>query len=173
MALADGDYLRAEEKAVEVVLADTDAGGLRESGSEAAATVSAGDEAIAKAFGQADFPAVLVRAAGKTESTAMPAYRLDKKFKLRFTVLHKSMDRNDAEEKVRKMASRLEKLLRDQTATDKQFMGLPDFIEGSEGILVSSVPETVFPDTAVEKEGLLARARLSAEVSVPCAFRYE
>lgn len=173
MALADGDYLRAEEKAVEVVLADTDAGGLRETGSEAVSTVSAGDEAIAKGFGQADFPALLVRAAGKTESPAMPAYRVDKKLNLRFIVLHKSMDRNDAEEKVRKIASRLERILRDQTATDKQFQGLPDFIEGSEGILVSSVPDTVFPDTAVEKDGLLARGRLTAEISVPCAFRYE
>ncbi len=173
MALADGDYLCAEEKAVEVILADTGTGGLRETGAEAVATAAAGDQAMARGFGQADYPAILVRAAAKTESPAGPAYRIYKKYSLRFYVLYKSMDRSDAEEKVRKITARLEDLLREQTATDKQFMGLPDFIQGSEGVLVCSVPETVFRETEVEKDGLRAVSEVNADITAPCAFRYD
>ena len=173
MALSEGDYLKAEEMAVRVLLDDTGAGGLRESGAGPVVSIAAGDETAAGAFAQSAFPAVLVRATAKSETPAGPAFRVHKNFNLRFTVLHKSMDRADAEEKVRRICARLETLLREQTATDKQFAGLPDHIEGSEGVLVCSLSETVLEETRAESDSVTASARTSATVSVPCVFRYE
>lgn len=173
MALTDGDYRRVEEKAVAVLRSDTDPAGLRETGNPAVAVIRAGDPSLIRAFGQADFPALLLRVLGKTELPLQPAYSILKRFHLRAVILARSMEREDAEEKVRKIAARLEEVLRGQTATDKQFQGLPDEITGAEGVLVCLIRETRFPETAAGEDTVLARAETDFEIHLPCLFRFE
>jgi len=173
MALADGDYRVIEEKVVETLLADTAPGGLREGPVPAVAAIRAGDARIAESFGQDEFPAILVRATAKKESPATCAYSVLKSWTVTLTVLDRAMDRAAAEESARKIAARAERVLREQTATDRQFLGLPDLIEGAEGVLVSLLRETVFPETRAESGRVTGSARLEIELQVPCAFRYE
>jgi len=173
MSLADGDYRQVEAKAVETILADDGPGGLRETGAPAAAAVMAADPALAAFLGQDDFPAILIRVTAKRELPSTPAYSIVKIFTLAAVVLDRGMDRPAVEDSVRRIAARLEQLLREQTATDKQFLGLPDLIEGSEGVLVCTLAETVFSATEAGPDRVLARAQVSAELQVPCAFRFE
>jgi hypothetical protein len=173
MALADGDYKAVEEKVVATLLDDTESGGLREQGSPAVSTVLAADVEVSRFFAQADYPAILVRATAKKESPSAPACSMVKAFKIVATVLEREMDRDAAEESVRKIAARLEQVLRDQTRTDKQFMGLPDLIDCSEGVLVCIIQATGFAETEAGQDQVIARAQVEAEIQVPCAFRYE
>jgi hypothetical protein len=173
MALADGDYRALEDKIVATLLADTAEGGLREEGAPPVKTIMAGGPDLARPFGQSDFPAVLVRAQAKKESPAAPAYAVIKTFTIALTVLDRGLDRAAVEASVRKISARLESVLRAQTATDRQFQGLPDAIEGAEGVLVSTVTDTRFPDSEVQADRVTATAILEASIQVPCAFRYE
>ena len=88
-------------------------------------------------------------------------------------VLDRGLVRNTVEKSVRKIAARLELVLRNQTATDAQFLGLPDMIEGAEGVLVSSVTETAFSETRAGDDRVTAQAQAGLTLQVPCAFRYE
>ena len=173
MALANGDYKAIEDKVVETLLDDTDTGGLKETGSEPVATITAGDEEIIKTFGQSRFPAILVRAASKTESPARPAYALIKSYSLAITALDRGMDRTALETSIRKIAARVEIVIREQTRTDKQFKGLPDQVDGSEGVMVASVAKTAFSETKAEQGEVMARAKIEAMIQIPCAFRYD
>ena len=173
MTLSDGDYRAVEDKIVATLLADTGPGGLLEQGDPAVASVLAGDAELYRSFGQAEFPAILVRASGKKESPAMPAYSVVKTYTVRSTVLDRGMDREAVENSVRKITARLEQVLRSQTNTDKQFMGLPDMIEGAEGVLVTSLQETRFNETEAEADHVIASSAANFEIQVPCAFRYE
>jgi len=172
MSLVDGDYIAVENKAVATLLADTGDGGLLETGSPVVSTVRRGRAELAGAMGQAEFPAVLIRVVEKRESSA-PAYATVKTFVLECAAAERGMDREAAEDKVRMIAARLEKVLRRQTDTDKQFQGLPDLVDAAEGVLVSSVTRTDLPLSRVESDRVIALATVRAEVSVPCAFRYE
>jgi hypothetical protein len=109
----------------------------------------------------------------KKETPSTPAYCLVNIFTLALQILDRGLDRVRVEANVRKIAGRLEQLIREQTATEKQFLGLPDLIEGSEGVLVATIVDTVFSATAAEPEQVLARAAINAEIHLPCAFRYE
>jgi len=173
MSLADGDYISVEDKIVETLMGDTGSGGLRESGAPAVATIEAGDISLMASFGQADFPAILVRTIEKSESPPGPAYNTIKTFAVKAAVLDRAMDRGAVEESVRKVSARLEQVLREQTATDKQFLGLPDLIDGAEGVLVCSIRETRFIETDADTDQVIGRADVITEIMVPCAFRYE
>ncbi len=173
MSLSDGDFIAVEGKVVDTLLADTGAGGLREEGSPAVNTIMAGEPGLLESFGQSRFPAVLVRAAGKVETPPGPAYSIMKTYKLAAAVAHRGMDREALGDSIRKIASRLEEVLRSQTATDKQFLGLPDLVDGSEGVLVVNVRRTSFAEPLVQLEAVQARAIVEADILVPCAYRYE
>lgn len=173
MVLSDGDYLVVEDKVAATLLADTGPGGLRETGDPAVACIRAGDPELTRTFGQADFPAILVRATGKTEAPSAPACSLLKIFQLRLLVLDRGLDRAELEQSVRRIAARLESVLRAQTATDQQFLGLPDELDGAEGVLVVSLGETGFPETDALPDQVTARAAVTAEIQAPCAYRYE
>lgn len=173
MALSDGDFRAVEDKVVETLLADTGAGGLLESADPAVASILAGDAELYKSFGQAEFPAILVRVVGKKELPSMPAYSVVKTFTLKAVVLDRGMDRQAAEISARKITARLEEVLRSQTNSDKQFMGLPDLIGDAEGVLVTSLVETKFNETEAEADQVIASSMVGVDIQVPCAFRYE
>lgn len=173
MTLAEGDYRAVEDQVVATLLADTGPGGLCETGSPAVNAVRAGDLEIARRLGQDDYPAVLARVLLKSESPAHPAYAVIKSFTVRATALARGLDREAAENSARKIAARLETVLRDQTASDRQFQGLPDLIEGGEGVLVSLLRETRFPETEAKSDHVTAAAEVRFELQVPCVFRYE
>jgi hypothetical protein len=173
MSLPDGDYRAVEQQAVAAILADSDDGGLREPAAPAVATVMAGSPALAEAFGQERFPAIMVRVESKSESPASPAYAVIKSFALAAWVLDRGLDREAVEDRVRRVAARLEAVLRLQTATDRQFLGLPDRIDGSEGVLVSAPATTEFPPPELADDRIQARAVVRIAVQVPCAYRYE
>jgi hypothetical protein len=173
MSLPDGDYRALEQQAVAVILADSDSGGLCEPGQPAVATAMAGAPALAEAFGQDRFPAILIRAEAKTETPAAPAYAVVKSFTLVAWIIDRGLDREAVEVHVRRIVARLETLFRLQSATDRQFLGLPDLIAGSEGVLVSVPESTEFPPPELSDDHIQARARLRTTIQVPCAFRYE
>jgi hypothetical protein len=173
MPLNNGDYKTVEEKIAATLLADTGEGGLREGLNPPVAAVAAGGAERARSLAQAEFPAILVRAVAKKETPAAPAYAVLKTFTIEAVVLDRAMDRQAAEDSVRRIAARLEELLREQTATDKQFLGLPDEIAGAEGVLVSTITETRLPASEAQSDRVIARAIVEASIQVPCAFRYE
>jgi hypothetical protein len=173
MALADGDYRAIENKIVATLLADTGDGGLREQDAPPVKTIMAGGPDLARPLGQADFPAVLVRAAGKKETPAAPACAVIKTFAVAALILDRGLDRTAVEASVRKISARLESVLRAQTATDRQFLGLPDEIEGAEGVLVSTITDTRLLESQAQADRVTATAMVEASIQVPCAFRYE
>ena len=173
MALSAGDYKAVEDQAVAVLLADTGPGGLKETGHPAVATISAGDPGIVQRFGLSDYPAILVRVMSKSESPAQPVYSVIKTYTVRAMILARGLDRADAEESVRQIAARLEVVLRNQTATDQQFQGLPDLIDAAEGVLACLLRETSFAETQAFSDHVIAQALVTFEIQAPCAFRYE
>jgi hypothetical protein len=173
MTLAPGDYRAVEDQAVATLLADQAPGGLRDPAGPVAATVMAADEELASRFGQAEFPAVMVRVTGKTETPQEPARSVLKSFELRLIVLHRALDRGEAEEKTREVAARLEALLRGETRSDRQFQGLPDLIDGGEGTLAVALNATEFIVTRAAPDQCLGRAEVKARIMVPCVFGYE
>ncbi|HUT54616.1 MAG TPA: hypothetical protein VM658_14595 [bacterium] len=173
MPLNNGDYRALEDKIVATLLADTGEGGLREGSNPPVRTILAGGVELARPLAQAEFPAVLVRAVAKKETPAAPAYAVIKTFTISAVVLDRGLDRAAVEGSVRKISARLESVLRAQTATDRQFLGLPDLIEGAEGVLVSTITETRLLDSEAQSDRITARAVVEASIQVPCAFRYE
>ena len=173
MALSEGDYRAVEEKATATLLADTGPGGLREGPRPPVSRIEAGDPGLIGEWGQDDFPAILIRATGKTESPAQPACAVLKTFAVRFTVLARGRDRGQLERTARRIAARLELVVRDQTGAARQFQGLPDLIEAAEGVLVASLQETRFPETEARADHLLARAEADTIIQVPSLYRYE
>lgn len=173
MSLAEGDYRWVEDKVVETLLADTAAQGLREEGAPPVATIMAADTEIIRSFGQARFPAILIRASGKTESPSGPAYGLVKTFRAVARIFDRGLDRDALENSVRKIAARIEKVMREQTAIDKQFLGLPDLVEDAEGILVCSLGETGFAESESVRGEVLSSGSVQADIIVPCITRYE
>lgn len=173
MALPEGDYRVIEEQAAATLRADDGPGGLCEQGAPPVAIIRAGDFSLDEILGSFEFPAILIRVMAKTETPSAPACSLVKTYRLAAAVLDRAMDRDTAEASVRKIAARLECVLREQSRTDRQFLGLPDLIDGSEGVLVCRVRQTSFPETDAQKERVLARARVEAEIQLPCIFRFE
>jgi len=173
MALADGDFRLVEEKVTAALLADTEEGGLRETGAPAVASARPGDAALVEALGQAEFPALLVRAESKKEEPGQPAAAVLKSFLVRVLAAERGHDREAAEAKTRRIAARVEEVLRRQNRLDQQLGGLADLIEGAEGVLFTTLTETRFQETVAGTERILARATVEVLIQVPCAFRYE
>jgi hypothetical protein len=153
--------------------ADTRAGGLRDPADLAVKSIQAADEETQAALGAADFPAVFVRVTGKSETPRVPARSLIKSFDLKIAVVHRGLDRAALEDRAREIAARIEKAVRAENTADRQFQGLPDFIDGGEGSLAAVLTETVFPPTLAATDRVTARAEVRAAVMVPCAVPYE
>jgi len=173
MALGDGDYLAVESKVAAALLADDGEGGLRETGSGPVKTIAPGDEGLSAALGQGDHPVLLVRVVGKSEQPASLSCSVLKSFSVRALVRDRGLDREALEASVRRIAARLEQALREQNATDRQFLGLPDSIEGAEGVLAVSLKSAEFPEPETGLDQVVARGIVTFEISLPCAFRYE
>jgi hypothetical protein len=173
MTLASGDYRAVEEKVVATLLYDTGTGGLRDPSDFAVHTVKAADEETQAALGAADFPAVFVRVTGKSETPRFPARSLLKSFDLKIAVLCRGLDRAALQDRAREIAARIEKVVRAENAADRQFQGLPDFIDGGEGSLAAVPTETVFPPAVATTDRVTARAEVRAVLMVPCAIAYE
>jgi hypothetical protein len=173
MALLNGDYIAVEERVVETILADTREGGLSEPGDQAVKTVLAAGDNMIENKNQDDFPMILVRAESKTEKPSFSSFSVNKIFLIKSFVFDREMDGESAQSIVRKISFAMEKLIREQTASDKQFMGLPDQIENSEGTLVSTVKQTSMYNSVDKNDGNLARVEIIHEILIPCSYRYE
>ena len=62
---------------------------------------------------------------------------------------------------------------RPQCITDRQCAGLPDLIDGAEGVMVCSIRETRFEAIEATADWVLAGAEITVEIMAPCSFRYE
>ena len=173
MPLPDGDYRSVEKAVANTLLADTGPGGLFEQGAPEAGSVKVGDEGLSASYGTARFPAIFVNVKEKAETPPAPAYSVTRVFALSIVVMHRGMDREDAEAVVKRVAARAEEVLRNQTATGGQFGGLPENISGAEGTLHVTLPGTVFENTIAKTDGVVAIARIDARLHLPCEYRYE
>ena len=173
MALAEGDYLVIAEKVVETLLADTGAGGLREENEPAVKTIEPRIRREAKLYTKYELPLVGVEVVGKREAPAPSSRLIDKHFDLEFLILCRGGDRELETERVKKIAARLEYLIREQNYSDRQFSGLARLIEGGQGTLLALVRETIFESRFFEDGGGKnpeVAAVVAAEVMVPANF---
>lgn len=173
MSLSDGDFLLVEENVAAALMTDVGAGGLMDPEAPALAAVRVADESAADSAGQADFPLALVRVRGKKEEPLTPARSALKTFAVRASLFARGGDRETVEASVRRIAARVEQVVRDQNRADQQLLGLADLIGDGEGVLFTCLSETVFPETVGRAGQLLARGRVDFLVQVPCAFIYE
>lgn len=173
MPLADGDFLLVEEKVAAALLVDVGPGGLFDPSAPGLAAVRVADEAVVEAAGVADFPLALVRVEQKREEPLLPARSALKVFAVRVALFARSADRESAEAAARRIAARVEEVVRLQNRADKQLLGLADLVSGAEGVLFTSLVETRFGETEARPGRLTARAEVRFLVQVPCAFIYE
>jgi len=150
MALANGDYLIVAEKVVETLLADTGAGGLREPGDTPVKTIEPKIRREAKLYSKYELPLIGVEVTSKREEPGPSSSLVDKIFSLEFLVLCRGGDREAEAERAKKIAARLETVIRAQNAADQQFSGMPALIEGCEGTLLARVKESAFESAFFE-----------------------
>jgi len=144
MALADGDYLVVAEKVVETLLADTGAGGIREEPNPPVKTIEPRIRREAKLYSKYELPLIGVEVVKKREEPSPSSQIIDKIFELEFLILCRGGDRELESDRAKKIASRLEKILKEQNLPDQQFSGLPGLIAGSQGVLLTKIKETGF-----------------------------
>jgi len=173
MALAKGDYLFIAEKVVETLLADAGAGGLREENDPAVETIEPRIRREAKLYSKYELPLIGVEVTGKKEEPAPSSRLVDKVFELEFLILCRGGDREIETERAKKIAARLEYLIREQNLSQKQFSGLAQTIEGSQGALLARVKETTFESRFFEDsngKNPEVAALVSAEIVIPAGF---
>jgi hypothetical protein len=88
-------------------------------------------------------------------------------------VLCRGGDRETETERAKKIAARLEHVLREQNRADRQFNGLPALIENSQGALLVRIKQTTFESRFFEDGGGKnpeVAATISAEMVVPCVL---
>ena len=173
MSLPDGDFLLVEEKVAAALMVDVGAGGLFDPAAPALAAVRVADETVVESAGQADFPLALVRVEQKREEPLGPSRSALKTFAVRVALFARGASREAAEDAVRRIAGRVESVIRGQNRADRQLLGLADLVDDGEGVLFTSLTETRFPETVARPGQLLARADVRFLVQVPCAFIYE
>lgn len=173
MALAEGDYLVIAEKVVTTLLADTDAGGLRAENDPAVKTIEPKIRREAKLYSKYELPLIGVEVVKKREEPAPSSRHIDKYFDLAFLILCRGGDRELETERAKKIAARLEQVIKDQNYSDKQFSGLAALIDGSQGTLLALVKETSFESRFFEDANCKnpeVAAVVSAEIMVPANF---
>ena len=144
MALDKGDYLMVAEKVVETLLSDTGSGGLREPDDLVVKTIEPKIRREAKLYSKYELPLIGVEVVRKREEPAPSLRLVDKIFELQLLVLSRGGDREQESERVKKIASRVEFLIREQNCVDKQFLGLSQVIDGSQGVLLTRLKSTEF-----------------------------
>jgi len=170
MALADGDYLAMAGKAVETLLADTGPGGLREQPNAPVKTIEPRIRKEAKLYSKYELPLIGVEVARKREEPSPSSRLVDKIFELEFLVLCRGGDRELEAERARKIAARLEQVLKQQNLPEHQFSGLPGLIEGGAGVLLVRMMETQFESRFFEDAGSKnpeVTAMVAAQVIIP------
>ncbi len=164
--LANGDYLEVEEKVIETLLADSGEGGLNRAAGPAVRTFGRGGSPP-DSLAASQFPAVLVRASGKTETPACPAARMNKIFALEVRAAHRGRDREKIEDEIKRIAARIERVLRSQNRADAPMQALAESIEGGEGTLTCSIIQTRINETETGTDGAMASSLTGIEVAVP------
>jgi hypothetical protein len=173
MALADGDYLAIADKVVETLTGDTSEGGLCEENFPAVKTIEPRIRREAKLYSKYELPLIGVEVVRKREKPGPSSRLVDKHFDLEFLVLCRGGDRELETRRAKKIAARLECLIREQNESDQQFAGLPPLIEGSQGTLLALVKETSFESRFFEDgndKNPEVTAVVSAEIMVPADF---
>jgi len=170
MALAKGDYLIVAEKVTETLLADVGPGGLRETSECPVKTIEARVRREAKLYSKYELPLIGVDVGSKKEQPGPSSRLVDKIFELELLVLCRGGDRELEVERAKKIAARLESVIREQNLADQQFSGLAAQINGSQGALIARIVSTDFESRFFEdangKNPEIA-AVVSAEIIVP------
>jgi hypothetical protein len=173
MALTNGDYLELADKIVSTLLADTEAGGLREGDDPPVKTIEARLPEESRYYGKHELPLVAVQVIGKREVHEPSMRCVAKVFEVEFRILTRGGDRQKEDQNCKKIAHRLEKVFRQQSQSSQPFQGLPDLIENAEGVLLTGIKNTLFEaassDEASPKRPT-ARAIMRGEIWVPCNF---
>ena len=170
MVLDRGDYLIVADKVVETLMADTGIGGLRESGGPPVRTIEPRIRREAKLYSKYELPLIGVDVVRKREEPAPSSNLVDKIFEMEFLILCRGGDRELESERAKKIASRLEKVLKAQNLPEHQFLGLPGLIEGSQGVVLVSIKETFFESRYFEDasgRNPEVASIVSAEVVIP------
>jgi len=170
MALLNGDYLAVAEKIVATLLADRAEGGLREEADPAVKTIEPRIRRQAKLYSKYELPLIGVEVKSKKEIPAPSSSLVDKIFELEFLVLCRGGDRELETDRAQKIAARLEYVIRQQNLPGQQFAGLAELTQGSEGVLLTRINETVFESRFFEDangKNPEAAATVSAEIIIP------
>lgn len=175
MALANGDYIELETKLIATINADTGAGGLVETGAAAVKMVKADTGDSPENIAKQSLPAIICGVGPKREERESNDKTITKIFSVGFIACDRGGDRAQVEASVRKIATRIEDLIREQTLTAKQWTDAPAMIGNSEGVLTSVVIQTSFATVPTEKiKGeFIAWAAVDAEIWIPCTYTYE
>lgn len=173
MALEDGDYIKVCEKVMATLLADTGEGGLREGDAPPVKSIEARLPDEDRYYGKHEVPLVAVEVRGKKEVPAPNVRCQAKVFEIEFIILARGADRDKEHQDVRKIAHRLEKIFREQSASIDAFQGLAALIDKSEGVLSACIKDTCFEETSSERAAPkkpAAKAVVKGEIWIPCAF---
>jgi|GEM_PF-1182269 len=173
MSLADGDYLIVAEKVVETLMADTGDGGLREEPKPPVKTIEPRIRKEAKLYSKYELPLIGVEVVRKREEPSGSSQLVDKIFEIEFLILCRGGDREIESERAKRIAGRLEKVLREQNLAEKQFSGLAGLIDASQGVLLSRVKESGFESRFFEDasgKNPEVSAMVFAEIIVPCSM---
>lgn len=176
MALADGDYIKVEEKVVATLEADTGAGGLFETGDPAVKLIEAELRQSLANYKKQELPAMVACVLGDVEEAQSNARNVDKIFAVEIVIVDRLGAEALAVASVQKIASRAKTVFRDQTKTANQFQQLPAVIEGAEGALITTLPDTKFnvgkADTKASGEWA-AQAIITGVIRIECSYAFE
>lgn len=170
MSLADGNYITIQEHVVDALEADTGAGGLVESPNPSVKTIEAELRDEPRAYRSAEVPAIAVSIVGMNESREAGATK--RTYRLVFYIYTRGADSESEIETCQKIAHRLEALLREENAPDKQFGNLCADIPGALGSLTVTVSQTQFVSTPQEGKGQKTYGVMgivSADIEIPCS----
>jgi hypothetical protein len=176
MPLADGDYIKAEEYIVNTLKADTGSGGLVEAGDPPVKLIEAEIRDEVEAYAKQEFPVIAVTIVSKSEGPDPTEEVMAKNFEVHFLIFTSQATREGADSECKKVAARLEKVVRDQTGTSKHFLGLPAEIDGNDNTLLSGITDTNFYTGQSEGRKVpkwFCLGLVEALVYVPVAFDFE
>ncbi len=169
MTLADGDYIAVRDHVVTALEADTGSGGLREGADPPVKIIEAELRGEPRAYRDHEAPAVAVTILGKSERAASGSFI--RTWRVGLFVYCRGLDSEAEIERAMRIASRIEKVLREENGPDRQLDDLPASIDGALGAL------TVVPQNAEFLWGAEGRrgqpryavvAALEAQIEIPC-----
>ena len=169
MSLANGDYIEVRDHIVAALEADSGDGGLRDESDPPVKLIEAELRNEPRLYMDHEIPAIAVAILGKDERASSGAsVRL---WRVGLFAYCRGLDSEAEIERAMRIAARIDKVLRDENAPDRQLGNLPASIEGALGAIIVGPRRAEFLMGDEARRGqprYSVVAALEAEIELPC-----